>query len=94
MQETANERLVREAARDVALEAMRRNRACLREVEAEPLTDRLYEAEWVTENGIWPVSPMPAEVGFVFVGRFKPGVLTFKSVSHLPFLSTKPKPLP
>ena len=40
MRETASERLVREAARDVALEAMKRIRARLREAEAAPLTDR------------------------------------------------------
>jgi hypothetical protein len=60
MRETYSERLVREAARDVALEAMRRIRARLREVEAGPFASRLYEAEWVTENGTWPVAPMSA----------------------------------
>ncbi len=60
MRETYNERLVREAARDVALAAMRRIRGRLREVEADPFASRLYEAEWVTEAGAWPVSPIPA----------------------------------
>jgi hypothetical protein len=58
MQETANERLVRGIAREIALEAMKRIRARLREAEADPLVSRLYEAEWVTEN--WPASPMSA----------------------------------
>ena len=60
MRETASERLVREAARDVALEAMRRIRARLREVQAEPLADRWYEAEWGTRGGDWPATAMPA----------------------------------
>ena len=60
MRETASERLVREAARDVALEAMKRIRARLREAGAEPMSVRLYEAEWVTEDAAWPVVPMPA----------------------------------
>ena len=61
MKETYSERLVREAARDVALAAMRRIRARLREVESDPFALRLYEAEWVTENGTWPVAPMKAQ---------------------------------
>ena len=60
MRETYSERLVREAARDVALTAMRRIRARLREAEADPLASRLYEAEWITETGAWPVVPMLA----------------------------------
>jgi hypothetical protein len=60
MRETYSERLVREAARDVALAAMRRIRARLREVEADRLACRIYEAEWVTESEAWPVVPMPA----------------------------------
>jgi hypothetical protein len=60
MRETYSERLVREAAREVALAAMGRIRARLREVEADPLASRLYDAEWVTETGAWPVAPMPA----------------------------------
>ena len=60
MRETASERLVRQAARDVALEAMRRIRARLREAEANPQAVRLYEAEWVTEGRSWPAEPMPA----------------------------------
>ena len=60
MRETYSEQLVRQAARDVALEAMRRIRARLREVEADPFASRLYEAEWITETGAWPVVPMPA----------------------------------
>jgi hypothetical protein len=61
MRETYSERLVREAACDVVLAAMRRIRARLREVESDPFALRLYEAEWVTENGTWPVAQMPAQ---------------------------------
>jgi hypothetical protein len=60
MRETASERLVREAAREVALEAMRRIRARLREAEAEPLAGRLYEAEWGANGREWPTAAMPA----------------------------------
>jgi hypothetical protein len=60
MRETYSERLVRGAAREVALAAMGRIRARLREVEADPFALRSYEAEWVTETGAWPVAPMPA----------------------------------
>lgn len=60
MQETASERLVREAARDVALEAMKRIRARLRETEAEPLAERLYDAEWGARGREWPTVAMPA----------------------------------
>ena len=60
MRETASERLVREAAREVALEAMKRIRARLREVEADPLAVRWYEAEWSTHSRAWPASEMPA----------------------------------
>jgi len=60
MQETANERLVREAAREVALEAMGRIRARLREVEAKPLAERLYVAEWGARGREWPPAAMPA----------------------------------
>ncbi len=60
MRETYSERLVREAAREVALAAMRRIRARLREVEADPFSSCLYEAEWISEDGAWPVVPMPA----------------------------------
>ena len=60
MRETASERLVREAARDVALAAMRRIRARLREVDADHFAARLYEAEWGAKGRDWPVVPMPA----------------------------------
>ncbi len=60
MRETYNERLVRQAAREVALEAMGRIRGRLREVEADPFASRLYEAEWVAEAGVWPAVRMPA----------------------------------
>ena len=60
MRETASERLVREAARDVALEAMRRIRARLGEVQAEPLAARWYEAEWGAKGRDWPTAAMPA----------------------------------
>jgi hypothetical protein len=60
MRETYSERLVREAAREVALEAMRRIRARLREAEAEPLAGRLYEAEWGANGREWPTAAMPA----------------------------------
>ena len=60
MNETANERLVRAVAREVALEAMARIRARLREVEAEPMADRLYEAEWGAKGRDWPTATMPA----------------------------------
>ena len=60
MRETANERLVREAARDIALEAQCRIRARLREVESEPLADRVYPAEWGARGRDWPAAPMPA----------------------------------
>jgi hypothetical protein len=59
MRETASERIVREVARDVALEATRRIRARLREVEAEPLAVRLYEAEWGANRRDWPKVAMP-----------------------------------
>ena len=61
MQETANERLVRGIARQLALEAMQRIRARLREVEAEPLAERFYEAEWGAKGRAWPTIAMPAE---------------------------------
>ena len=60
MQETANERLVREAAREVALEAMGRVLARLRKAEAKPSANRWYGAEWVTGDVAWPAGPMPA----------------------------------
>ena len=60
MNETANERLVRAVAREVALEAMARIRARLREAEAEPMADRLYEAEWGAKGRDWPTAAMPA----------------------------------
>jgi hypothetical protein len=60
MRETASERLVRQAACDVALEAVRRIRARLREVEAELLAQRLYEAEWCAQGRGWPASAMSA----------------------------------
>jgi hypothetical protein len=50
MRETASERIVRE----VAFEAIRRIRACLREVEEEPLAARLFEAEWGANGRDWP----------------------------------------
>jgi hypothetical protein len=67
MNETANERLVRAVAREVALEAMGRIRARLRAAEADPFASRVYEAEWVTENGAWPVVPMPAQEWLPFL---------------------------
>ena len=60
MNETANERLVRAVAREVAMEAMGRIRARLREAEAEPMADRLYEAEWGAKSRDWPTAAMPA----------------------------------
>ena len=60
MRETASERLVREAARDVALEAMKRIRARLCEAEAEPMAVRWYEAEWGANGREWPTAAMPA----------------------------------
>jgi hypothetical protein len=60
MQETASERLVRNIAREVALEAMRRIRARLRETEAQPLVPRRYEAEWSGHSREWPAAEMPA----------------------------------
>jgi hypothetical protein len=60
MQETASERLVREIAREVALEAMKRIRARLREAEADPSALRWYEAEWSTHSRAWPAAAMPA----------------------------------
>jgi hypothetical protein len=60
MRETVSERLVREAAREVAWEAMRRIRARLREAEAEPLAVRRYEAEWGARGREWPTVAMPA----------------------------------
>ena len=60
MRETASERLVREVAREVAFEAIVRIRARLREAEAEPLADRLYEAEWGAKGRDWPTATMPA----------------------------------
>lgn len=60
MRETASERLVREAAREVALEAMRRIRARLREAETDPFASRLYEAEWGANGREWPTAAMPA----------------------------------
>src|SRR5579863_1412388 len=62
MRERANERMVRWIAREVALEAMGRIRARLREVEAAPGTERLYEAEWGANGTEWPAVPMPAEM--------------------------------
>jgi hypothetical protein len=59
MRETANERLVREVAREVAQEAMRRIRTRLLEVEAEPMAGRLYEAEWGAMDRDWPTAAMP-----------------------------------
>lgn len=67
MRETYHERLVREAAREVALAAMRRIRNRLREAESQPLVERLYEAEWVTEGGAWPVVPMAAREWLSFL---------------------------
>jgi len=52
--------MVRAAAREVALGAMARIRARLREAEAEPQAVRLYEAEWGTLDRPWPVTPLPA----------------------------------
>jgi hypothetical protein len=60
MRETASERLVREAACEIALEAMARIRAHLREAQAEPLAYRLYEAEWGAKSRDWPTAAMPA----------------------------------
>ena len=48
------------AATALATAAMGRIRGRLREVEANPFASRLYEAEWVTEAGAWPVAPMRA----------------------------------
>ncbi len=62
MQETANERLVRGIARDIALEAMKRIRARLREVEAAPVVERRYEAEWGANGKAWPTTSMMAEL--------------------------------
>jgi len=61
MHETANERMVREIAREIALEAVKRIRVRLREAQAAPLAERLYEAEWDVEGREWPTAPMPAE---------------------------------
>jgi hypothetical protein len=55
------ERLVREIARELALEAMQRIRARLREVEAAPLARRYYETERETTGTEWPRVPLPAE---------------------------------
>jgi hypothetical protein len=60
MRETASERLVREAAQEVALEAMKRIRTRLRETEAMPQAMRLYEAEWGARGREWPAAAMPA----------------------------------
>jgi hypothetical protein len=60
MRETASERLVREAAREVALDAMKRIRARLREAEAMPQAMRSYEAEWGARGREWPAAAMPA----------------------------------
>ncbi len=46
----ASERLIREAARDVALDAMKRIRARLREAAAEPDALRWYEPEWSADS--------------------------------------------
>lgn len=61
MKETANERLVRQIARELALEAMQRIRARLREVEAAPLAERLYEGEREANGQAWPTEAMPAK---------------------------------
>jgi hypothetical protein len=60
MRETYNERLVREAALEVASEAVKRIRSRLREVEADEFALRLYEAEWDADGRAWPTKPMPA----------------------------------
>jgi hypothetical protein len=60
MRETHNERLVREAAREVASEAIGRIRSRLREVQADEFTMRLYEAEWGADGRAWPTQPMMA----------------------------------
>jgi hypothetical protein len=60
MQATANERLVRQIAREVALEAMARIRARLREVAADEFATRIYEAEWDADGRTWPTAAMPA----------------------------------
>jgi hypothetical protein len=61
MKETASERLVRQIARELALEALQRIRARLREVEAAPLARRLYETEWEGNGPAWPTTPRPAK---------------------------------
>ena len=60
MQETASERIVREIAREIALDAMKRIRARLREVEADEFAMRNYEAEWDAVGRAWPTKPMSA----------------------------------
>ena len=54
MQETASERIVREIAREIALDAMKRIRARLREAKADEFATRIYEAEWDADGGAWP----------------------------------------
>lgn len=54
MRETASERLVRPASRDIAMEAMRRIRARLREVGAAPEAEFEFEPEWEQEGRQWP----------------------------------------
>jgi len=61
MKETASERWVRQIARELALEALQRIRARLREVEAAPLARRFYETEWEGIGPAWPTTPRPAK---------------------------------
>jgi len=59
MNETANERLVRAVAREVAWK--RWSDSCApAEAAAQPMADRLFEAEWGAKDRDWPTAAMPA----------------------------------
>lgn len=60
MKETASDRIVREAAREVAREALLRIRARLVEATAAPRVLRRYEAEWTGHSRAWPTRQLPA----------------------------------
>jgi len=61
MKDTANERLIRQIARELALEAMGRIRARLRAVEAAPAAERFYEAERESDGQEWPATALPGK---------------------------------
>ena len=73
MRETASERLVRQAARDVALEAMRRISARLREAEANPQAVRFYEPMGDGGEKLADGTDAGAKFESVFAGRFETG---------------------